>query len=550
MSPAPKDDIPKVYSLRNGFAYTKNPYLPQVGKDGNLLLKDFHHIEQMTSFNRSTNVTERIVHSKGAGARIKFTLTESLADITMAKPYQKVGSTYDGHMRISTVAGERGSADTVRDPRGFSFKFKTPYGVMDWVFNNTPIFFIRDGGTQFESFIKTQKRYPFNNLNHMYDSSMYWDYLTLNPESIHQMTYMFGDRGIPKYPYLNTYSGHTFKFINEEGKVTYAQIHVLNEDGTDNFIGEELEKVGPDDNQARLWDILEKEKKHPKWSCYIQTMTPQQALEFRYNVNDLTKIWPHKEFPLRKFGEIVITEHVKDYFLEVEQIAFSPANTCMDGIEPSNDPVLVARLFSYGDAQRFRLNHNYEQLPVNRPINLRCPVTGRMAEGVDHEAINFTRDGPSCHYNNTNYNYTSSFDRTIKYKESATSDKVSHEKYVGCPYRPATEEELKTEPKEDPIVAKVDADLGFLYGISELDFEQPRALYEKVYDDAQKKRFIENVVGHTSTISYPHIKTRVSQYFGLLNKDLGEQIAKGLGIAWEPVDLQEYVQKIGQAEYH
>lgn len=352
-----EDAPPQVYSLENGFPYSHHPYGAQLARpDGPLLVQDFHLIESLAHFDRE-RVPERVVHAKGGGCRFEFELTDSLSDITFAAPYQKVGYKCPGIVRFSTVGRESGSPDTVRDPRGVSWKFYTEWGNHDWVFNNTPVFFIRDG-LQFPHFIHTQKRDPQNHLSQDIDTAIFWDYLTQNLESIHQITYMFGPRGTPSsWADMSSYSGHTFKFINEKNEMTYVQIHVRPENGFKTFTAAEANKLAgesPDYNQAKLFTQLQNGER-PKYNCYVQTMTPKQAEEFRYSVNDLTKIWPHKEFPLRKFGTLTLTENVTNYFEEIEQIAFSPTNTCIPGIEPSNDTVLQARLFSYPDTQRHRL---------------------------------------------------------------------------------------------------------------------------------------------------------------------------------------------------
>ncbi|OBA27146.1 heme-dependent catalase [Hanseniaspora valbyensis NRRL Y-1626] len=549
--------VEKIYSYRNsGNVFTKNPLVPEYDGEGNLLLKDIHHFDQMTAFNRSTNQAERIVHSKGSGCFVKLKITDPLSDITVAKPFQNVGEEYDGILRISTVAGERGSGDhsQLRDPAGTSFKFKTPYGVMDWVFNNTPIFFIRTGGIQFEHFIKSQKRSHKNWLGADYDSTQFWDYLTLNPESIHQVTYLFGDRGRPIYPYVNAYSGHTLKFINDKNEVTYVQIHVIQDEGTKNFItNDEIPMIGPDSDRAFLQQSLEDGKKFT-WTCYVQTMTPQQALEFKYNVNDLTKVWSHKDFPLRKFGTIETTGAITNYFEQVEQLAMSPANLIMDGIEPSNDPVLVARLFSYDDAHRFRFNSpNFDQLPINRPLSTKCPYgnTTNPPVKVDHDPANLTRDGYMGLDYTSDYSYIASTDNSIKFASSKTCPMTgltvpTHSKHVGSKYRPevnTNQQGLKKQQVKDyETVKKVDANLSFMEGVNEIDIEQATALYEKVYNDEQKERLAQAVIGHASTARNSTVKKRVPQYWGLVNKELGSKIAEGLKVEYEYLSLKDYLE--------
>lgn len=549
---------PQVYSLENGFTYSHHPYGNQVARpDGPVLLQDVHLIESMAHFDRE-RIPERVVHAKGGGCRFEFELTDSLSDITFAAPYQDVGYKCPGVVRFSTVGRESGSPDTKRDPRGVSFKFYTNWGNHDWVFNNTPVFFIRDGN-QFPHFIHTQKRDPQSHLSQDNDSAMFWDYLTQNPESIHQITYMFGPRGTPaSWGDMSAYSGHTFKFMNKKNELTYVQIHVRPENGFKTLSGAEADELAgsdPDYNQSKLFQQLQNGER-PKYTCYVQTMTPKQAEDFRYSVNDLTKIWPHKEFPLRKFGTITLTENVENYFEEIEQIAFSPTNTCIPGIEPSNDSVLQARLFSYPDTQRHRLGANYQQLPVNRPRNAGCPYISAFSAGLSAKAVdpaasqcphiisNFQRDGPGCLYNKGKEpNYISTLPKADMKFKNLTDDKLS-DKFTGVVLDSDTEEYLKQQELErqnhETIINGKINEYYYKSGVSEKDFEQPRTLYEKVFDEETRKAFVENVVGHASKSSVPYIKTRVSQYFGLLNKDLGKAIAEGLGIKWEPVNFEEY----------
>lgn len=540
----------QVYATSNGFPYSHHPYGAQYARpDGPLLLQDVHLVESIAHFDRE-RIPERVVHAKGGGCRIEFELTDSLSDITFAAPYQMPGYKCPGVIRCSTVGGESGTPDTARDPRGFSFKFYTDWGVHDWVFNNTPVFFIRDAN-KFPHFIHTQKRDPRSHLGQSVDTAMYWDYLTQNIESIHQITYMFGDRGTPaSWTEMSAYSGHTFKFINKHNELTYAQIHVLADRGFSTLSDDEAAKLAganPDHHQTLLFQALQRGE-HPTYTCYVQTMTPQQAEDFRYSVNDLTKIWPHKQFPLRKFAKITLTENVDNYFEEIEQIAFSPSNTCIPGIEPSNDSVLQSRLFSYPDTQRHRLGANFHQLPVNSPRNM-CPAS---AGGCPFLMGNFQRDGPAALYNQGAYpNYISTYhDQKVQFKD-LTSDAMSHAKFTG-PVLHADElanikaQEDKRKKHEEIINAKIN-EYYSVTGVSPLDLEQPRALYENVYDDAAKRAFVNNVAGHASKISVPEIKERVTQYFGLLNLDLGAQLASALQIPWKPLTFEEYVSSISPA---
>ncbi|CCE66341.1 hypothetical protein TPHA_0P01840 [Tetrapisispora phaffii CBS 4417] len=544
------DQQKKVYALSNGFAYSHHPGASLLSRpDGSITLQDFHLVENIAHFDRE-RIPERVVHAKAAGCKFEFELTDSLSDITFAAPYQKVGYKCPGMIRISTVAGSSGSADTVRDPRGFSFKFYTEWGNHDWVFNNTPVFFIRDG-LKFPQFIHTQKKDPQNHADGAEDSSRSWDFFTQNLETLHQVVYLHGPRGIPKsLSDMNAYSGHTFKMINDKGELTYVNFHVKSDKGFPTLSNDEASKLAgtrPDYSTIELFNKI-KEGKKPGFTCYIQTMTPEQAEKFRYSVNDLTKVWPHKEFPLRKFGRITMTGNVDNYFQEIEQLAFSPSNTCIPGIQPSNDNVLQTRIFSYPDTQRYRLGANFNQLDVNRPKNL----NGTAASRCPYAASNFQRDGASTLYNQGAMpNYISGQpNASLEYKD-LTSEDFFKNKYKGA----VTEESLKKYILEQESAraahdAVINAKLPGYYsvsGASELDLEQPRALYENVFTEQQRKDFIDTVVGSASNIPNPKLKTTVSQYFGLLNADLGKSIAEGLGIEWVPVDLEGYFDSIGRA---
>ncbi|CAK7903302.1 catalase T [[Candida] anglica] len=538
-----------VYSTSNGVPYQGHPYGAQTaGPGGPLLLQDFHLIDELSHFD-AERTPERVVHAKGGGAHGYFELTDSLSDLTFARPFQTAGYKCPVTVRISTVGGERGSPDAIRDPRGFSIKFRTDIGNMDWVFNNTPIFFIRDP-IKFPRFIHTQKRDPATNLNQLTDSTHTWDYYTQNPECLHQITYMFGDRGIPKsWARMNGYSGHTFKFINEEGKLTYIQYHVLADEGTENFSSSEgglVTSVSPEYNTKEFYDRIS-QGKFPTYSLYVQTMTPEQAEEFRYSINDLTKIWPHKEFPLRKFGKIVLDKNPENYFDEIEQVAFSPAHL-VPGIEPSNDPVLQSRLFSYSDTHRHRLGVNYQQIPVNRPR------TFEKGSGCPFSAGNFQREGASAIISQgSRPNYLS----TIQPINSISSDPklykegippVEKDKFVGVVPKKSEDKyeilqlERAKKAHEEKIWLK---SYDYVSGFSELDVEQPRALYQKVFSAEQKKTFVTAIVGHADTITIDSVKKRVPSLWGLIDEDLGAKVAEGLGVEYNHLTIDEYIKEVG-----
>jgi catalase len=317
-----------------------------------------------------------VVHAKGAGAHGYFEVTHELSDITSISLFQRKGTKVRATIRFSTVGGESGSADTARDPRGFAIKLRTEEGNWDWVFNNTPVFFIRDPA-KFPHFIHTQKRDP---QTHLKDADAFWDYLSQNPESIHQIMILFSDRGTPDgYFQQHGYSGHTFKWLKNDESFVYVQVHIRADGGfktLNNDTAGKLTGSNPDYGIETLFNAIA-DKKHPSWTVYIQTMTVDQAENFRYNILDLTKVWSHKEFPLRPIGKLVLDENPKNYFAEIEQAAFSPSHL-IPGVEPTADPVLQSRLFSYPDTHRHRLGVNYQQLPVNAPI---VPVANFQRDG-------------------------------------------------------------------------------------------------------------------------------------------------------------------------
>jgi len=447
---------------------------------------DFHLIDMIAHFDRE-RIPERVVHAKGAGAHGYFEATHDISDLSCAKLF-KTGTKSKLTLRFSTVGGESGSADTARDPRGFAIKIRTEEGNLDWVFNNTPVFFIRDP-SKFPHFIHTQKRDP---QTHLKDHDMFWDYLSQNPESIHQVMILFSDRGTPDgYHHMHGYSGHTFKFVKEDGTFHYVQIHARADGGfktLDTAKAGELAGSNPDYGIQELFHDIE-QKKFPSWTVYVQTMTPEQAEQFRYNIFDLTKVWPHGQFPLRPIGKIVLDENATNYFAEIEQAAFSPSHL-VPGIEPSADPVLQSRLFSYPDTHRHRLGVNYQQLPVNAPV---CPVA------------NFQRDGAGTFISQgSRPNYQSSI-QPLTYKKRPYHN-VHHEQFVG-------------------------GALSDLSEVTELDFEQPRALYQKVMDEGARSRLVENFAGHLGNCKSKEVIARQLSVFAAVDQSLSDRVAEKIGHA-------------------
>jgi len=481
-----------LYTTSTGTPIT-HPYETQrAGENGPLLLQDFHLIDLLSHFDRE-RIPERVVHAKGGGAHGYYQTTDTLEDICMADLF-KPGKKCPVTVRFSTVGGESGSHDCARDPRGFSVKFRTEEGNWDVVANNTPAFFLRDPA-KFPYFIHTQKRDPSTHLTHADDSTVFWDYLSQNPESIHQVMILMGDRGIPDgWRKMHGYYGHTIKLINKQGEWVYAQMHMKSKQGTAFITQEDSANYSPDYAQKDMYDAIEKGD-FPGWDVCFQTMTAKQAEDLwetqKINIFDLTHVWPHKQFPLRKVGEFFLNENVKNYFAEIEQIAYSPSHF-VPGIEPSADPVLQSRLFSYPDTHRHRIGANYNQLPINAP---RTP----------YRVANFQRDGPMAFYNQgSRPNYLSSID-PIKFRERHMDVDNVHGHFTA-------------------------ESISFLSEIREEDFRAPRNLWEKVFDDGAKERFINNVSGHMANCKKEEIIKRQIAIFREVSDDLATRLEKATGV--------------------
>ncbi|TNN00394.1 hypothetical protein fugu_011640 [Takifugu bimaculatus] len=370
---------PDILTTGGGHPIGDKLNLQTAGPKGPLLVQDVVFTDEMAHFDRE-RIPERVVHAKGAGAFGYFEVTHDITHYCKAKLFEHVGKTTPIAVRFSTVGGESGSADTVRDPRGFAVKFYTEEGNWDLTGNNTPIFFIRDA-LLFPSFIHTQKRNP---QTHMKDPDMMWDFWSLRPESLHQVSFMFSDRGLPDgYRHMNGYGSHTFKLVNAKGECVYCKFHFKTDQGIKNLSVEEagrLASANPDYAIGDLFNAIANGN-YPSWTFYIQVMTFEQAEKFHFNPFDLTKVWSHKEYPLIPVGKMVLNRNPVNYFAQVEQMAHDPSNM-PPGIEPSPDKMLQGRLFSYPDTHRHRLGANYLQIPVN------CPYRARVA--------NYQRDGPMC----------------------------------------------------------------------------------------------------------------------------------------------------------
>lgn len=354
----------KTLTTAAGIPVSDNQTSLTAGKKGPVLLQDHYLLEKLAHFNRE-RIPERVVHAKAAGAYGTFTVTEDITKYTKARIFSEVGKKTEVLGRFSTVAGEKGSADTVRDVRGFALKFYTEEGNWDLVGNNTPVFFIRDA-IKFPDFIHTQKRDPQTNCK---SDIMQWDFWSQVPESLHQVTILFSDRGIPAgIPFMNGYGSHTYSFINAQNERFWVKFHFKTQQGIKNMKPAEADKLAgenPDYHTEQLFKTIEKGD-FPKWTLKVQIMPEADADDYDWNPFDLTKVWPHADYPLIEVGELELNRNPQNYFAEVEQAAFAPSNV-VPGISFSPDKMLQARIFSYADAHRYRLGVNYERLPVNAP---------------------------------------------------------------------------------------------------------------------------------------------------------------------------------------
>ncbi len=365
----------KKLTTNAGAPVIDNQNVQTAGKRGPMLLQDVWYLEKLAHFDREV-IPERRMHAKGSGAFGTFTVTHDITRYTKAKIFSEVGKKTELFTRFSTVAGERGAADAERDIRGFAVKFYTEEGNWDLVGNNTPVFFLRDP-LKFPDLNHAVKRDPRTNMRSAKNN---WDFWTNLPEALHQVTITMSERGIPySYRHMNGYGSHTFSFINSNNERNWVKFHLKTRQGIKCITDQEAEAIVAKDRESHQRDLLESIDRgdYPKWDMKIQIMTEEQAEKCSFNPFDLTKVWPHKDYPLMDVGVLELNKNPENYFAEVEQAAFNPANI-VPGIGFSPDKMLQGRLFSYGDAQRYRLGVNHHLIPVNKA---RCPVTGFHRDG-------------------------------------------------------------------------------------------------------------------------------------------------------------------------
>lgn len=447
------------------------------------MLQDWDFLERMGHFNRE-RIPERVVHAKGAGAFGYFQVTHDITNYTAAKVFEYPGKKTPIAVRFSQVSGNMGTADTVRDPRGFAVKFYTDDGIWDLVGNNTPIFFIRDP-ILFISFIHTQKRNPVTNVYRDWD--MFWDFISLRPETIHQVMFLFSDRGIPDgYRYMHGYGSHTFSLVDKNGKVTYCKYHYRTDQGIKNLDAQKAQELAGSNADYAIRDLYDAiaNGNYPSWSFFIQVMTPEEANAANFDPFDVTKVWPQCDYPLIPVGKLVLNRNPDNYFAEVEQIAFNP-NNMVPGTSLSPDRLLQGRLFGYQDTHRYRLGVNYNQLPVNSP----------------YKARNFQRDG------------------------KATIDNQNG----GPNYHPNSFGGPETDPRTWHMWPYYDisGEVGYYDNGKEDNYSQPRVFYREVLDDGARKRLIDNLATSLRNCSEEIWSRQVSE-FAKVDEDFGRQLAKAI----------------------
>jgi catalase len=464
-----------------------------IGPDGPIVLHDVHFLEQMAHFNRE-KVPERQPHAKGAGAFGTFETTRDVSRYTKAALFQK-GAKTEMLARFSTVAGEMGSPDTWRDVRGFSLKFYTTEGNYDLVGNNTPIFFVRDP-MKFPHFIRSQKRLPDSGLR---DNHMQWDFWTNNPESAHQVTYLMGPRGLPRtWRHMNGYGSHTYMWINGSGEKFWVKYHFHTQQGMKFFTNAEAQRMAGLDADYHRRDLFEaiERKEYPKWVLSVQIMPYAHATSYRINPFDLTKTWPHSDYPLMEVGVMRLNRNPENFFAQIEQAAFSPGNT-VPGIGLSPDKMLLGRAFAYHDAQRNRIGTNFHQLPVNQP---KTPVNTYMFDGqmTYHHSGNAPVYAPN------------SGDRPWADESGSMADGWE-----------ADGEMVRSA-----------------YTLRELDddFTQPGILVRKVFSDADRDALVETVAGSLLGGVRSPVLERAFQYWKSIDPVVGQRIEQKVrsGSAPEP----------------
>jgi catalase len=475
----------KTLTTASGAPVADNQNSITAGPRGPLLVQDVHLFEKLAHFHRE-RIPERVVHAKGAGAFGTFTVTHDITKYTKAKLFSKIGKKTDVFLRFSTVAGERGSADTVRDVRGFAIKFYTEEGNWDMTGNNTPVFFVRDP-LKFSDFIHTQKREPQTNLR---SEIMWWDFWSHCPEALHQVTILFSDRGTPKgYAHVNGYGSHTYSFLNTKDERFWVKFHFKTQQGIENFSAEEATRLTAEDPDWATRDLFERIKRgdFPKWNFKVQIMPEEEADSYRWNPFDLTKVWPHEDYPLIDVGVLELNKNPENYFAEVEQAAFAPSNI-VPGISFSPDKMLQARVFAYADAHRYRLGVNHQLLPVNRP---------RHASAQNYQRDGFMR-------------FDGNVGAAVNYEPNSFGGPTENPAFREPPLKISGDADRYNQPRVDD------------------DFIQPGNLF-RLMSKEEQARLIENIVGTLKNVP-EFIQKRMLEHFHKADPDYGKGVQKGLGL--------------------
>lgn len=466
-----------------------NQHSVTAGPRGPVLLQDYHLIEKMAHFNRE-RIPERVVHAKGYGGYGTFRITGDITKYTCAKVFTP-GTETEFFVRFSTVGGESGSGDTERDPRGFAVKFYTEEGNWDLTGNNTPIFFVRDA-LKFSDFIHTQKRDPGTHLKPHWRR---WDFWSLSPEAVHQVMFLYSDRGTPvSARFMHGFGSHTFSFWNAAGERYWVKFHMLTQQGIKNFSADESVKIAGEDPDYSTRDLLEavNQGDFPKWKFYVQIMPEADADSYHINPFDLTKVWPHGDYPLIEVGEMELNRNPENYFAEVEQAAFEPSNV-VPGIGFSPDKMLQGRILSYQDAHRYRLGINYHQVPVNQVKNPKAQMN------------TYNRDG----FLRVDGNGGGSVD----YEPNSFGGPVEDRAF-----------------REPPLRIDGNADRYVTYPCDDEDYYgQPRIFWTKVLNDQERANLIENIAGSMSD-SPERIQRAMLKHWYKVHEDFGRGIAQKLGL--------------------
>ncbi|MDD9924230.1 MAG: catalase [Rhodospirillaceae bacterium] len=477
----------KTMTTSAGAPIADNQNSQTAGPRGPVMMQDYQLIEKLAHKNRE-RIPERVVHAKGWGAYGTLTVTEDISRYTRANIFNQVGKQTPLLLRFSTVAGELGAADAERDVRGFAIKFYTEEGNWDLVGNNTPVFFIRDP-LKFPDFIRTQKRHPKTNLR---STTAMWDFWSLSPESLHQITILMSDRGLPQTPMqMNGYGSHTFSFWNEDGERFWVKFHFKTQQGHAHYTNAESVKIigrSRETYQESLFGAIE-DGDFPKWTMYVQIMPEADADKTPYNPFDLTKVWPHADYPLIKVGEMALNRNPDNYFAEIEQAAFSPSNV-VPGIGFSPDKMLQARIFAYADAHRYRLGTHYEALPVNAP---KCPMH------------HYHKDGSMRFFDNDMGN------PDVYYEPNSFDGPSQNADY-----------------REPPLAVTGDIDRHDHRDGND-DYSQPRALFE-LFDAAQRQRLFANIAAAMDGVPEAIVNRQLA-LFEAIHPDYAAGVADALGIA-------------------